>query len=65
MRSIEDLYREFCERVAQECEAEARRYEDHPDLQDRDHQFIDALRDRAKNFRQQITRIDAAHSSRF
>ena len=62
MRPIEMLYREFCERISQECEAEAKRYEEHPHLEDADYLFIDSLRDRAKYLREQIRRLDAAYS---
>jgi hypothetical protein len=63
MRPIERLYREFCERAAMECEAEAKRYEDHLHLEDADYQFIVSLRERAHYLREQIRRMDAAYSS--
>jgi hypothetical protein len=63
MRPIERLYREFCERAARECEAEAKRYEDHLHLEDADYQFIVSLRERAHYLREQIRRMDAAYSS--
>ena len=63
MRPIEILYREFCERIAQEFEAEANRYEEHPHLEDADYLFILSLRERANHLREQIRRLDAAYSS--
>ena len=62
MREIEKLYREFCERIALECEAEANRYEQHPHLEDADYLFIVSLRERAHHLREQIRRMDAAYS---
>jgi hypothetical protein len=62
MRPIEKLYREFCEQIAQQCEAEATRYEEHPHLEDADYLFIVSLRERAKHLREQIRRLDAAYS---
>jgi len=50
--------------MARECEAEAVKYEENPKLQDRDRQFVSALRDRAKGLRQEIRRLDASYSSR-
>jgi hypothetical protein len=63
MRPIERLYREFCERVATECQEEANRYEEHPHLEDADYQFIVSLRQQANHLREQIRRMDAAYSS--
>ena len=64
MGPIEQLYRDFCERMASECEVEAEKYAENPKLQDRDRQFVSALRDRAKGLRQEIRRLDAHYSSR-
>jgi hypothetical protein len=64
MGPIEELYRIFCERMASECETEAVRYEDNPELQDHDRQFVSALRENAKRLRQEIRRLDAHYSSR-
>lgn len=64
MGPIEQMYRDFCEKVACECEAEAERYEKHPALQDRDRQFVSVLHDRAKTLRREIRRLDASYSSR-
>lgn len=64
MGPIEELYRDFCERVARECEAEAERYAQHPQLQDRDRQFVSALQERAQRLRQEIRRLNAQYSSR-
>ena len=64
MGPIEELYRDFCEKVARECDAEAERYAAHPQLQDRDRQFVSALQERAKRLRQEIGKLDAQYSSR-
>ena len=64
MGPIETLYRDFCERIARDCEAEAERYEEHPQLEDRDRQFVSVLRERAKRLRQEINRIDSDYAGR-
>jgi hypothetical protein len=64
MGPIEELYRDFCERIARECEAEAERYEENPRLQDRDRQFISSLRERANRLRQEVRRLEAQYNSR-
>ena len=64
MGPIEELYRCFCERMADECEAEAVRYQENPHLQDRDRQFVSALRERAQRLREEVRRLDAHYSSR-
>ncbi|MBV9145496.1 MAG: hypothetical protein JO065_06240 [Acidobacteria bacterium] len=64
MGPIETLYRDFCERIARDCEAEAERYEEHPQLEDRDRQFVSVLRERAKRLRQEISRIDSDYAGR-
>ena len=64
MGPIEELYIEFCERIAGECEAEAKRYEQHPRLQDRDQQFVSALRERGRRLRQEVMRLEAQYKSR-
>ena len=64
MRPIEELYREFCEKVARECDAEADRYEEHPEVQDRDRQFVSALRETGRHLRQEICRLEAHYKAR-
>ena len=64
MGPIEELYREFCEKIARECDAEAERYEENPKLQDRDQQLVSALRETAKRMRQEIRRLETHYSTR-
>ena len=64
MGPIEELYREFCERIAGECEAEAKRYEQHPRLQDRDQQFVSVLRETGRHLRLEVRRLEAHYKSR-
>jgi len=43
MRPVEKMYHNFCERLADVCETEAKAYEEHPSLHDGDcqiHQFF-------------------------
>lgn len=60
MRPVAKLYREFCLRTAQMLEDEANRYARHPALQDEDQQFIDALRQQCREWKQQIEKLDRA-----
>lgn len=62
MSPIEDRYRALCERLADECEAEAKLYEEHPGLRDGDSQLIASLRDQCREWRQKLQRIEAAYS---
>jgi len=62
MSPIEDRYRALCERLAEECEAEAKLYEEHPSLRDSDHQLIASLKDQSREWRQKLERIEAACS---
>jgi hypothetical protein len=64
MRPVEELYREFCEKIARECDAEAHRYEENPKLQDSDRQFVSALRETGRHLRQEIRRLDANYKIR-
>ena len=64
MGPIEELYRGFCERIARECDDEAERYEQSPKLQDRDRQFVSALRETARRLQQEIRRLDAHYKTR-
>ena len=64
MGPIEQLYSEFCVRIARECEAEAQLYEKHPKLQDRDQQFVSVLRETARRLRQEVRRLDANYTGR-
>ena len=63
MSPIEDRYRNFCERLANELEAEAKFYEEHPSLHDREHQLIGFLRDQSREWRQKLEQIEAASSA--
>ena len=63
MTTIEKLYRDFCDRMANECEAEANRYDQHPEIQSQDQQFVRVLREKCKQFRQQARQIDSAYGS--
>lgn len=55
------LYRNFCERLADTCETEAKAYEEHPGLHDGDCQLIGSLRAKRNEWRQQLQRMEAAH----
>jgi len=61
MSPIENRYRTFCERMADEFEAEAKLYEEDPNLHDGDHQFIASLRQTCHEWRQKLWRMEAAH----
>lgn len=63
MRPVARLYREFCLRQAQLLEEEANRYANHPQLHDEDQQFIQVLRQRCREWKQQIDRLDRAQSA--
>jgi hypothetical protein len=60
MRPVAKLYREFCLRTAQMLEDEANRYANHPALQDEDQQFIQVLRQKCREWKQQIEKLDHA-----
>lgn len=47
--------------MAKACEDEASRYERHAEMQDADRQFIRVLRDRCKQWRREIQRLNAAY----
>jgi len=64
VRDVEKLYHNFCERLADACEIEARVYEEHPSLHDGDYQYISSLRAKRNEWREQFQRIEAAHSRR-
>lgn len=64
MGPIEQLYREFCEKIARECEEEAERYEQDPRLQDRDQQFVSVLRETCRRLQREVRRLDAQYKSR-
>jgi hypothetical protein len=64
MGPIEELYRDFCERIAHECELEAERYEKNPKLQDKDRQFVYVLRERAKRLHHESRRLEAEYKRR-
>ena len=64
MRPIEQLYRNFCERIAELLEDEANAYASHPALQDADQQIIRSLREKCRQWKQQIEKLDRAYSSR-
>jgi hypothetical protein len=64
MGPIEELYRDFCERIARECETEANRYEEHPDLRDADRQYVSSLREKARRLQQEIRRLNEQYSER-
>jgi hypothetical protein len=61
MRTIERLYREFCDRMARACEDEANRYDEHLETQDADRQFIRVLRQRCEQWRREVHRLNAAY----
>lgn len=60
MSPIEVRYRALCERLADECEAEAMLYEEDPSLRDSDQQLIASLRDQSREWRQKLQRIETA-----
>lgn len=62
MRPVEQMYRNFCIRMAGACEDEANLYDQHDQLQDPDRQFIRVLRERCKQWRREMERLDAAYS---
>lgn len=64
VRPVEKLYRNFCERLADFCETEAKVYEEHPSLHDGDFQFISSLRAKRNEWREQLQRMEAAHPDR-
>ena len=61
---VEKLYRNFCERLADVCDTEAKAYEEHPSLHDADFQFISSLRAKRNEWREQLQRVEAAHPAR-
>jgi hypothetical protein len=61
MSPVERMYRDFCEHLAAACEAEAKVYEEHARLADRDFQFISSLRAKSNEWRQQLQRMETAH----
>lgn len=64
MPPVEKLYQNFCERMADICEAEAKVYEEHANLRDIDCQFISSLRAKRNEWREQLRRIEGAHPRR-
>jgi negative regulator of sigma E activity len=58
MTPVEEMYRDFCARMAKALEQEANSYTEHPALQDSDHQLIRALWDKRQQWKQQIEKID-------
>lgn len=64
MRPVEMLYQNFCERLANICETEAKAYEEHPNLHEHDHQFISSLRAKRNEWREQLQRMETAHVPR-
>jgi len=64
VRPVEKLYHNFCERLANVCETEAKAYEEHPSLHDGDYQFISSLRAKRNEWREQVQRMETAHPSR-
>lgn len=60
MTPVEMLYCNFCERLADICETEARAYEEHPSLHDGDRQLIGSLRAKHNEWRQQLQRMESA-----
>jgi len=62
LRPIEELYRSFCERLAEELEAEATLYEDHPGIEDDDRQLVSVLRDKSRQWRREIERLESARA---
>ena len=62
MSPIEKRYRTLCERLAEEFEAEAKLYEEDPDLRDSDHQFIGSLRHQSREWRENLERFEAGRS---
>jgi hypothetical protein len=62
--AVEKLYRNFCVRLADVCESEAKVYEEHPGLRDSDFQFISSLRAKRNEWREQLQRVEAAHPDR-
>jgi len=61
MTSIEQLYRDFAQRIADACEEEANRYAQHPQLEDSDHQYIRVLRERCRQWKREVAKLDAAY----
>ena len=61
LRPIEKLYHNFCERMANLCETEAKTYVEHPNLHDGDCQFISSLQAKHNEWREQLQRMEAAH----
>ena len=62
MRPIESRYREFCAHIAGQLEDEANAFEKHPALQDEDQQFIRVLREKCREWKRQIEKLDRAYS---
>jgi hypothetical protein len=61
MTAIEERYRTLCERLADELAVEAQVCEEHPTLLDSDRQLIGVLREKGREWQQQIQRLDAAY----
>jgi hypothetical protein len=64
MRPIERQYKDFCGRIAKVCEDEANRYNEDPHLQDADRQFIRVLREKCRQWKQEIQRLDDSYSTK-
>jgi hypothetical protein len=58
MTPVEEMYRDFCGRMARALEQQANSYSKHPALEDSDHQLIRALWDKRQQWRQQIEKLD-------
>jgi hypothetical protein len=61
MTVIEERYRTLCERLADELAVEAQACEKHPTLLDSDRQLIGVMREKGREWQQQIQRFDAAY----
>jgi hypothetical protein len=64
VRPIEQLYRQFCECSAKACEDEANRYQQHPELRDADYQLVRVLRERCRQWKRDIEKLDTAYRGR-
>jgi len=64
MRPVARLYGEFCVRMAQLLEDEANTYASHPELHDEDEQYIQVLRQKCREWKQQKEKLDRAERAR-
>ena len=64
MRPEAKLYRDFCLRMAKLLEDEANAYAIHPALHDDDRHFIQVLRQRCGEWKQQIDKLDRSQTAR-